>query len=193
MSNILTPNILLDAYCSGFFPMAQPDEEQIYWHSPDERAIFLLDRIKVPRSMISFIRKNSFKITINYDFKYVINQCVQREDTWISDDIIRAYLELHEIGYAHSIEVWREEKIAGGLYGVAFGGIFFGESMFNLLPNYSKIAFYFLVGHLKQQGFVLLDSQYINPFTKQLGAIEISREEYMKRLEYAISLQRNFI
>lgn len=192
MSEILSSEILLEAYCTGFFPMAESEDEQIYWHFPDERAIFPLDKIKIPRSMKSFIRKNSFKITINYDFEYVIRQCSIREDTWLSEELIQSYLELNRIGYAHSIEVWRDDSIVGGLYGVAFGGAFFGESMFNLLPNYSKIAFYFLVGHLKQQGFVLLDSQYINHFTEQLGAIVISRDDYLKRLNYAISLERFF-
>ncbi|HPP40069.1 MAG TPA: leucyl/phenylalanyl-tRNA--protein transferase, partial [Candidatus Kapabacteria bacterium] len=120
-------------------------------------------------------------------------QCSNREDTWISDEIIEAYIELHRLGYAHSVEVWHENEICGGLYGVSIGSAFFGESMFNTISNASKAAFCFLVNHLKNRNFHFIDSQYINHFTAQLGAIEISSNKYLKLLNKAISQENSFV
>jgi leucyl/phenylalanyl-tRNA--protein transferase len=122
----------------------------------------------------------------------VIHACADRPHTWISKDLIRLYCQLHELGYAHSVEAWQEDRLVGGLYGVALGGAFFGESMFSHVSNAAKVCFAHLVEHLRQRGFVLLDSQYANPFTVSLGAIEIPRRQYLAKLTEALSLQCTF-
>ena len=172
-SSTLLPDVLLVAYRNGFFPMADPDTHQIMWHRPDPRAVIPLDSIRVPRSLKQVIRKGTFNVTTDAAFTLVIKQCSLRDDTWISDEIIEAYEELHQMGFAHSFEVWEADELVGGLYGVAINGAFFGESMFSRKSNASKVAFVHLVAHLNVCGFRLLDTQYINEFTAQLGAIEI--------------------
>ena len=192
MKNLLTTEVLIKAYADGFFPMAESKDGDIYWHSPDPRAIIPLNTMRIPRSMRQIFRKKIFSFTINKNFNFVIKACSEREDTWISDDIIYAYNQLHRAGFAHSVETWCNGEIVGGLYGVAIGGAFFGESMFNIVNNASKAAFYFLMAKLNQNGFILLDSQYINDFTEQLGAIEIPREDYLKILKGAIQYKCEF-
>jgi len=172
--------------------MADSKDGDIYWHSPDPRAIFPIDVIKFDKNVIKKIRRGDFKFTIDNNFENVILECANRENTWINDEIIETYIELHNMGYAHSIETWKDGNIVGGLYGVAIGGAFFGESMFNKVSDSSKAAFYFLINHLREKKYVLLDSQYINDFTQKLGAILIPKKKYMKLLEYAISLDREF-
>lgn len=191
--NIITSDILIRAYCEGFFPMAESKEGEIYWHSPDPRAIIPLNNVHIPKSMRKLFQKQIFNFSVNYDFPYVISECSKREDTWISQEIIDVYTELHRIGYAHSVETWVDGKIVGGLYGVAVGGAFFGESMFNHISNSSKAAYYFLIANLLKNKFLLLDSQYINSFTEQLGAIEIPRDAYLKILEQAIHMKCSFV
>ncbi|MEJ5245447.1 MAG: leucyl/phenylalanyl-tRNA--protein transferase [Bacteroidota bacterium] len=193
MLGLLSPEILIKAYCSGYFPMAQSRYGPIYWHFPEMRAVFLLSEYKIPRKIIKSIKNNNFQFTIDVNFEFVIEQCSNREDTWISDEIIEAYVELHRLGYAHSVEVWSENEICGGLYGVSIGSAFFGESMFNLVNNASKAAFCFLVNHLKNRNYHFIDSQYINHFTAQLGAIEISSNKYLKLLNNAISKENSFV
>lgn len=193
MSSLLAPEILIKAYCSGYFPMASSRFGQVYWHCPDMRAVFILNEYKIPRKILKDLKKESFSFTINENFEYVIEQCANRPDTWISDEIIDSYIELHYLGYAHSIETWCNDKICGGLYGVAIGSAFFGESMFNHVSNASKAAFCFLVQHLRDKKFVFIDSQYINHFTAQLGAIEIPHHQYIKLLESAINQKNSFI
>lgn len=192
MDDKLNVDVLISAYTQGFFPMA--DWDGIYWHSPDPRAIIPLSGIpKKPRSLTQFEKKHDFSFTINNDFRYVVRKCSERIDTWISDEIIESYSELNQIGLAHSIETWSDGKIVGGLYGVCIGAAFFGESMFNEVDNAAKSAFYFLIDILNKNDFILLDSQYINPFTQKLGAIEISRKDYLELLTKAISEIRSFI
>lgn len=176
----------------GFFPMAEDRNGEIYWHSPDPRAIFPLSDIYPSRKEKQSFRKHGFTYSLNQHFFEVVNKCSERLDTWINDDIINVYTDLHENGYAHSVEVYSENILCGGLYGVSINGAFFGESMFNVLPNASKAAFYYLVEHLNKQGFLLLDSQYINDFTQQLGAIEISKSKYLLLLDQALSLTCKF-
>ena len=191
---MIPPEILYEAYTQGFFPMADSQQpEKIEWYSPQWRAVFPLYDIVQPRSLRKFIEKHNLKFTINFDFEFVIKQCSQRETTWISKEIIDSYIELYKVGYAHSIETWLEDEIVGGLYGVAIGGAFFGESMFNTISNGAKAAFFYLIEHLKKQKFVLLDSQFINDFTMQLGAIEIHRELYLSKLKYALTQNCVFI
>lgn len=181
----MTADILLMAYERGFFPMAEEDG-QILWHRPDPRAVIPLNEVRLSKSLRKVVQRNTFRVTVNSRFTEVIMACAQREETWINADIIDAYTELHELGYAHSVEAWHERDLVGGLYGVALGGAFFGESMFSRMSNASKVAFAWLVEHLRQQRFQLLDTQYINHFTASLGAVEIADELYQTVLAQAL-------
>lgn len=192
MSTILTPELVLLAYRQGFFPMAESSDGEIYWHFPERRAIFPIYNIKVPRSIKKIQRQNIFTYNIDNNFEVVIENCANRRDTWINDEIIAVYIDLFYMGNAHSVEVYREDELVGGLYGVAIGGAFFGESMFNLEPNTAKLAFYKLIEILQKNNFSLLDSQYLNPFTHSLGAIEVSKEVYMRMLNDALQMNCNF-
>ena len=166
---------------------------KIHWYSPDPRAILPLDSFKISRSLKQTIKKKIFDIRFNTAFEKVIRNCSDRNETWISEEIVQSYFELHKLGYAHSIESWHKDKLVGGLYGVALGGAFFGESMFSLMKDASKVALVALVERLSQNGFKLLDSQYITPHLKKLGAIEISRMEYLEKLKFAKSIQAFFV
>lgn len=192
MSLYLTPEILVSAYTQGFFPMADPGDGEIYWHTPDPRAIIPLHSVNVPRSLKQVIRKENFEFKLDSDFLKVITFCSQRNDTWINDEIIYAYTALHDLGLAHSVETYKDNILVGGLYGVAIGGAFFGESMFSLVSNASKAAFYILVRHLQQNNFMLLDSQYLNEHTAMLGAIEIPYKNYMHILNTAVEMNVRF-
>jgi leucyl/phenylalanyl-tRNA--protein transferase len=187
------PELLIRAYKEGYFPMADSYDGNIYWHSPDPRAIFPLDKLKLPRSLKQSMKKTDFKFTVNAAFGEVIKKCADREDTWISEEIINSFTQLNELGYAHSIENWLDGELVGGLYGVSIGAAFFGESMFNLVPNASKTAFYYLVNYIKERNFILLDTQYINHHTQLLGAIEIPRADYLKILTNAIEIPCKFV
>ncbi len=191
-SRIIGPQVLINAYSNGFFPMAEGREGEIFWHSPDPRAIIPLEKIRMPRSLKQAIKKEGFVFRIDSCFEDVINACAERVNTWISQEIINSYIILHKLGYAHSVETFRDGELAGGLYGVAIGGAFFGESMYTSVSNASKAAFYELAKHLVSRGFILLDTQYINDFTESLGAMEISRNQYMTLLNKAIGLQCRF-
>jgi leucyl/phenylalanyl-tRNA---protein transferase len=191
MKEKLNVDELISAYTQGFFPMAERDG--IYWHSPDPRAIIPFENIpSKPKSLTKSERKHNFKHTIDYNFEYVITECSKRKDTWISPDIINSFTELNIIGFAHSIETWKEGKIVGGLYGVCIGAAFFGESMFNTVDDAAKSAYFYLIELLNRNNFLLLDSQYINPFTEKLGAIEIPKQTYLNKLYFAISQVREF-
>lgn len=192
MPDILTPDIVLLAYQHGYFPMADEEDGNIYWHSPDPRAIVPLGAVKVSRSLRQIIKKGVFEVRINTACTHVIEACAKRRDTWISEEIIDTYTVLHRFGHVHSVESWHNGELAGGLYGVSIGGAFFGESMFSVLPNASKVAFVALTEHLRQRNFVLLDSQYINPHMQSLGAREISRGQFMQLLSHALRLGCNF-
>ncbi len=192
MNDTITIDELIYAYKIGFFPMAESKDGDIYWHSPDPRAVFPFKALKIPRSVKQSIRKYDYSFTVNKDFSDVILACSDREDTWISDVVIDLYCELHKLGYAHSVETRCDGKLVGGLYGVAIGGAFFGESMFTTLNDASKAAFYFLVERLKARNYLLLDSQYLNRHTENLGAVEIPKGLYLGMLAEAIELKRNF-
>lgn len=190
--NVLTPNLLITAYQQGYFPMAEADGE-MYWHSPDPRAIIPLGGVTISHSLRKTLRKNPFTIRFDSSFYDVIVACSERRDTWISEEVIDSYTQLHQMGIAHSVEAWQENKLVGGLYGVALGGAFFGESMFARESDASKVAFVALVEHLRAQRFTLLDSQYINPHIASLGGIEIPRKEYMHRLRIALRQPVSFV
>lgn len=173
------------AYRSGIFPWTV---NPISWWSPDPRGIFELEQFHVPHSLAKFIRKQPFEITIDRAFRQVMRACADpgRKSGWITPEFIEAYTRLHEQGDAHSVECWLEGELVGGIYGVSLGGLFAGESMFHRATNASKVALCHLVEHLRACGFALFDVQMITPATRQLGAVEISREEYLKRLKTAL-------
>lgn len=167
--------------------MADGNSEEIVWYAPEPRAILPLDAFNVSRSLRQTIKKYIFDIRIDTSFEHVIRSCATRRETWISEEIISAYCELHRLGYAHSVESWKNESLVGGLYGVAICAAFFGESMFSTMRDASKVALCFLVQHIKQRGFQLLDTQYITPHLQRFGATEIPRKEYLRLLKKAIS------
>jgi len=189
----LTPDFLVKAYCLGFFPMAESRRGPIAWYSPDPRAIIPLSEFQPHRSLRRKVQSGAFNITMNTAFENVISACADRDPTWISDEIISAYTRLHQQGVAHSVETWHESSLVGGLYGVAIRGAFFGESMFARVSDASKVALVHLIDHLRNRGFLLLDTQMINPHVKSLGAIEISREHYLAFLEQALAADASFL
>jgi len=192
MNAALRPEMLLSAYANGIFPMADSNGE-LQWFAPDPRAIIPLHGLVVSRSLRSVIRRGKFTIRVNNDFNAVIRACADRpEGTWISDEIVHAYSLLHRLGFAHSVEAWHKGELAGGLYGVAIGGAFFGESMFYRVTDASKVAMAHLVQRMKEHGLVLLDTQFITDHLRRLGAIEISRNDYETRLADAIQMPVRF-
>jgi len=188
---MIAPELLLQGYRLGVFPMAMEDAS-IEWFSPDPRAILPLEDFHVPHALRRLLRRRVFKTTIDKAFSEVIAACAEREDTWINPEIIESYTRLHELGNAHSVEAWKEGRLAGGLYGVAVGGAFFGESMFHSVTDASKIALVALVEHLRARKFVLLDTQWLTPHLQQFGGIEISRNHYLRVLRRAVELPRKF-
>ena len=188
---MIPPELLLQGYRLGIFPMAM-DDDSIEWFSPERRGIIPLETFHLPHAARRVWMRKSFEIRIDSAFSEVIRACARRDETWINEEIVASYENLHEIGHAHSVEAWQEGKLAGGLYGEAFGGGFFGESMFHRVTDASKIALAALVEQLKRQGFVLLDTQWLTPHLLQFGAVEISRAEYLQLLERAVNLKRSF-
>lgn len=188
MTRELEPDILLAAYAQGIFPMAD-STGRISWYSPDPRAILPLDDFHVPRTLRQRCRQGRYEIRIDTDFEGVMRACADRtEGTWISKAMVEAYRNLHRLGFAHSVEAWRENRLVGGLYGVAIGGGFFGESMFHRATDASKVALVGLVERLRDRGYTLLDVQFTTPHLLRFGAIEISRDEYLIRLNEALQL-----
>lgn len=188
---MIPAEILLQGYRLGVFPMAMGDGT-IEWFSPDPRAIQPLDDFHVPHALRRIVRKKVFEIRIDNRFGEVIRACAKRKDTWIDREIIESYEALHELGHAHSVEAWSKNELAGGLYGVAIGGAFFGESMFHRETNASKVALVALVEHLRAKKFALLDTQWITLHLKQFGAVQIPRPHYLRLLRRAIELPRKF-
>lgn len=176
----LAPARLLAAYRAGIFPWYSPDEPILWW-SPDPRAVLAPERLHLSRSMRKFVRKNPFRITLNQDFAAVIAACASGRDegTWISPAMIKAYCRLHALGHAQSVEVWQDEELVGGLYGIAQGALFCGESMFSTRDNASKCALIALVRHFTHHGGQLLDCQVLNAHTASLGATEMPRDDYL--------------
>ena len=188
---MIDSELLLQGYRLGVFPMAMEDDS-IAWFSPDPRAVIPLENFHVPHALRRLFRKNVFEIKIDKAFGEVIRGCAKRKDTWINDEIIGSYEGLHELGHAHSVEAWADNKLAGGLYGVAVGGAFFGESMFHHVRDASKVALVGLVEHLRARKFTLLDTQWTTPHLEQFGVIEIPRSQYLKLLARAVDLPRRF-
>jgi leucyl/phenylalanyl-tRNA--protein transferase len=188
----LMPELILRAYAMGIFPMADSRTGQVRWYEPQRRGVLEFECLKVSRSLRKVINSSTFHVTINQCFADVIAACADRDTTWISREIEQVFCELHELGFAHSVEVWHQQQLVGGLYGVALQGAFFGESMFHRMTDASKVGFVFLVRHLQQRGFQLLDLQYITDHLQSLGGIEISRDAYLRRLHSALRVSASF-
>lgn len=188
---------VIRAYLHGYFPMADPDDGKVYWCQPHRRAIVSLHTYKPSRVVRSLVKKGTFEICFNRDFNKVIRSCAapreEEAQTWISEEIIAIYIKLHEQGFAHSVECYCGDELAGGLYGLAIGGAFFGESMFYNVSNASKVAFDELVRHIRNKGYELLDAQIMNPHLEHLGAVEVDHVEYMRLLEQALQKKIRFI
>jgi leucyl/phenylalanyl-tRNA--protein transferase len=183
----LNPARLLHAYRHGVFPWYNPGDPVCWW-SPDPRAIFELDGFHVSRRLKRTIRSGRFTFTVNQAFGEVVRGCADREEgTWITEEMIDAYEALHRLGHAHSVEAWQEGELAGGVYGVAVGGLFAGESMFTRRRDASKAALAYLIERLRQRGFQLFDIQFVTEHTARLGAVEIPRSEYLERLRHALA------
>lgn len=194
---MIPSSLLVSAYSSGWFPMAVDDGE-IRWYSPDPRGVIPLDSFHVPSRLARLMRGGKFRVEIDRRFEDVICACAgterKEEDagTWISDEILVSYVELHRRGVAHSVETWQDDRLVGGLYGVALGGAFFGESMFHYVTDASKVALAALVERLRTRGFRLLDVQWVTPHLERFGAIEIPRADYLKQLEHALTVRTDF-
>ncbi len=188
---------LLRAYREGYFPMSDPSDGKLYWCQPYNRAIVPMERYRPSRDVRRLLRRNDYRVRFNTDFEGVIRACAAPRrnagETWISEDIIESYLELNRLGIAHSVESWYGDELAGGLYGLAIGGAFFGESMFYRRSYASQIAFDRLVVHLQKRGYLLLDAQIMNPHLQKLGAVDIPHKAYMEMLEAALHKKIPFL
>jgi leucyl/phenylalanyl-tRNA--protein transferase len=193
----LTPELLLQAYAVGIFPMAESaEQEELFWVDPDQRGILPLDEFHLPRRLRKTLRQEVFEIRCDTAFEAVIRGCAEstadRPKTWINDEIVRLYLALHRRGAAHSVEAWRGGELVGGLYGVSLGAAFFGESMFSRVADASKVALCHLVARLRAGGYRLLDTQFVTEHLAQFGAVEIPRAEYRRRLSGALKERAYF-
>jgi len=193
----LTPELLLCAYASGIFPMADDrDDETIQWIDPHQRGIIPLDTYHVPRSLKKVIRQERFEVRANTAFRAVITACADyqpdRPLTWLNDELIDLYCTLHDRHYAHSVECWIDDRLVGGAYGLSLGGAFFGESMFSRERDASKVALISLIERLNQGGYQLLDTQFITDHLRQFGATQIPREAYLRRLKKALATEATF-
>ena len=189
----LTPEILLHGYSIGIFPMAEHrDDPEIFWVDPRRRGVFPLDGFHISRSLARTMRRTRFTITTNTAFNDVVAGCADRADTWINAEIFSLYAQLHTLGHAHALEVWEDDMLVGGVYGVTLGRAFFGESMFSRRDNASKIALACLVDRLNRGGFTLFDTQFLTPHLASLGAQEITRAAYHARLEMALMKTADF-
>ncbi len=193
--NTLSVEILLEAYKQGIFPMSDRKGE-IEWYCPNPRAIIPIETYRPSKSLRNILNRGIFQVKINTQFEEVMRQCskprFKGDGCWISEEMITAYCELQQLGFAHSVEVYWGEQLAGGLYGVHLGGVFYGESMFTLVSNASKVAFHCLVEILKKEEFELLDTQFINDNVERYGAIEIPRKLFLQKLEEALKVRREF-
>jgi len=188
----IPPDLLLRAYASGVFPMAEhADDPEVFWVRPETRGVIPLDAFHVPKSLAKTIRQGRFEIRYDHDFAGVIDGCAEtgegRASTWINAPIREAYLDLHRRGHCHSVEAWRDGRLVGGLYGVSLGAAFFGESMFSRERDASKVCLVHLVERLRQKGYVLLDTQFTTEHLKRFGAVDVPRRKYEKLLEQALT------
>jgi leucyl/phenylalanyl-tRNA--protein transferase len=189
----LRPERLVQAYRRGIFPFFDEDSPILWW-SPDPRAIIELEGLHVSRRLARTLRSGKFQVSVNRCFEDVMRGCAHRPEqgVWITEEMVQAFTALHRLGHAHSVEVWQGDELAGGLYGVAQGGFFAGESMFTRVRDASKVALVCLVERLRERGFVLFDVQFLNPHTQSMGAIEIPRRAYLARLRAALRVSARF-
>lgn len=191
--DVITPELLLHAYASGVFPMAESAASpEIFWIDPKARGVLPLDELHVSRSLRKRIRKGGFEVRWDWAFDDVVRACGAREETWINDEICALYESLHQQGHAHSVEIWADGTLVGGLYGVTLGSAFFGESMFSYARDASKIALVYLVARLRAGRFTLLDTQFVTEHLKTLGAVEISRSDYHRQLRVALTRRADY-
>ena len=195
--SVLTPDLLLRAYAAGIFPMAEAaDDPEVFWVDPEQRGILPIEGFHLPRRLRRRLRQDAFELRCDSAFEAVVRGCaeprIDRPKTWINEEIVQLYGSLYRSGFAHSVEAWRESELVGGLYGVALGGAFFGESMFSRVSDASKVALAHLVARLKLGGFRLLDTQFVTEHLPQFGAIEISRGQYHRRLAQALTVKAYF-
>jgi leucyl/phenylalanyl-tRNA--protein transferase len=193
----ITPQVLLKAYACGIFPMAESaDDPQLYWIEPQARGVLPLDAVQIPRRLQRTIRQHPYDIRIDCSFEGVINGCAAsrpgRRSTWINDRIRGLYRELSRLGYCHTVEAWQAGRLVGGLYGVALGGAFFGESMFSEARDASKIALVYLCARLIEGGFTMLDTQFVTDHLRQFGTVEVDKNEFHRQLEAALKLEGDF-
>jgi len=194
MGGKLTPEILLDAYAHGIFPWPIDESSPMLWWSPDPRTVFDLENVHFSRRLLRTCRSGRFTVTFDTDFEGVIRNCATAHgSTWILPAMIKGYVRLHKLGWAHSVETWHENRLVGGVYGVAMGGLFAGESMFHTMTDASKVALYFLVERLRQRGYTLFDIQMTTSHTERFGAVEIFRDEYLARLAKALPQDCRFV
>lgn len=182
----IDPDLLLRAYSLGWFPMGAGRRGRIEWFSPDPRGILPLDAFHAPSRLTRVVRQARFEVRIDTAFEAVMRACAARDETWITEDILNSYAALHRLGYGHSVETWQDGALVGGLYGVAIGGAFFGESMFHSATDASKVALVALVERLRARGYALLDTQWVTPHLVQFGGTEIRRSDYLTRLSAAL-------
>ncbi len=194
----ITPQVLLKAYSCGIFPMAESaDDPALYWIEPQHRGILPLESLHVPRRLARTVRRGELRVAVDSDYEGVIEGCAAeragRRSTWINGRIRTLYRELFRLGHCHTVEVWDGEKLVGGLYGVALGGVFFGESMFSYVRDASKIALVHLAGRLIGGGFTLLDTQFVTDHLRQFGTIEIDRDDFQRHLDAALKQSADFL
>lgn len=198
MQLVLTPELILEAYRQGLFPMAyNAGSPFVHWICPDLRGQLSIDNLHIPRSLQKILKKNDYTITVDKAFHAVIAGCAEsretRPETWINADIMKVFCALHERGHAHSVEVWRERELVGGIYGLEIGAAFFGESMFSREPNTSKIALVHLMARCWKGGFELFDTQFVNDHLKQFGVYEVPHTDYKKLLAKALKHKADFM
>ncbi|RYZ54707.1 MAG: leucyl/phenylalanyl-tRNA--protein transferase [Proteobacteria bacterium] len=186
MKIALTTELLISAYANGYFPMPHPETEEICWFHPDPRAIIPLDNFHVSRTLLRTMKRKNFRVSVDEDFEGVIDACADRKETWINEEIRAAFVSLYREGHCHSVEVWEDDRLVGGTYGIAIRGAFFAESMFHRETDASKVALLGLVNHMKSRGMTLLEVQFLTPHLASLGAVEISSDDYMERLRTAL-------
>ncbi len=191
---MIPADVLLEAYATGWFPMGLPPGQggAIEWFSPHPRGVMPLDRLHVSARLARIVRQERYDVRLDTAFREVMQSCAARDETWITEEIVASYAALHELGFAHSVEAWRGDRLVGGLYGVALRGAFFGESMFHRERDASKVALVALVERLRARGYVLLDIQWVTPHLAQFGAIEVPRRRYLRLLAQAMQLDRRF-
>ncbi len=190
MEAAFTPELIVKAYTMGVFPMGGDDG--IRWYSPDPRCVIDLDDFHASDRLMRKYRQNVFEMRVNSAWPEVLNECARRETTWITEEIFAAYTKMHQMGLAHSVEAYLDGELAGGLYGVALGGAFMGESMFHRKTDASKVSLVYLIERLKERGFILLDCQYMTDHLRRFNAKLISRQDYLVRLKDALRLNSRF-